>query len=595
MRAIGARRSRLGAEEGCVGPGGASAAAGSSARGGRRSQLAGVLTLAALVALGLTGASGGTTALGQATIFDGLGFDTCEAPSPAALQAWLDSPYRVLGIYIGGANRACANAQLSPTWVAATEGLGWGLAPLYVGLQAPCVAQGGLQKIGAQTAASEGTAAADDAVADASELALPSGSPIYFDMEGYALNDPACTQTVQTFLSAWVSGLHAQDYLAGVYGSASSTMRDLQALATTSAAPDDVWIADWDGDTSVFGDPYLTDALWTNHQRIHQFSGGHNESYGGVTLNIDSDAVDAAVVSSVGGPVSAPTTPAPTGASTLSAAGSVATSDGVAAVSWSAGTFAQSVVVSLTPSLPAQPVAGFGSGGYGVDLQVQQTATTIPVSSFSEPLTIHIGPQNGKLAPMESSAGTTWLGLPELVGNLLPVGADAGYAREPDGSIEIVTKVPGYFALLPDTTPPPAPATLTGHFSQGTLVLHWPAAVDSNGDAVSYQVSLSETPLLTVSGETTAALRTFHPDGPSVYRVTASDAAGNISPPSPALVVLPTERPTSAPAALPAWTWEVFNWQERGSLGPRPKAPLPLPPWYWKWRAWRVSPFHLRS
>ena len=37
----------------------------------------------------------------------------------------------------------------------------------------------------------------------------------------------------------------------------------------------------------------LPDSMWANHQRVHQYIGGHNESYGGVTINIDTNAVDA--------------------------------------------------------------------------------------------------------------------------------------------------------------------------------------------------------------------------------------------------------------------------------------------------------------
>ena len=51
---------------------------------------------------------------GKATAFTGYAFDACNAPKPESLTAWLASPYRALGIYIGGANRACANTQLSP-------------------------------------------------------------------------------------------------------------------------------------------------------------------------------------------------------------------------------------------------------------------------------------------------------------------------------------------------------------------------------------------------------------------------------------------------------------------------------------------------
>ncbi len=573
-----------------------------AAAAGRRRALLGrarpivAACLAAFLAFGAVQGGGGATAQGQATLYTGLGFDTCEAPSLTTLQAWLASPYRALGIYIGGANRACTNAQLSPSWVASAEGIGWAIAPLYVGLQAPCGSQAGLSVISAQAAAGQGTSAADDAIASASQLGLPAGSPIYFDMEGYALDNPGCTQTVQTFLSAWVAELHNQGYLAGVYGSAGSTMRDLQALTTTSSAPDDVWIADWNGDTSVFGDPYVSDALWADHERVHQFSGGHVESYGGITLDIDGDSLDGAVVGAAGGAQVTPApTPTPT-ASTLSAAGSVTSADGVASVSWQAGTFQRSVVVSLTPSLPATLVPGFGSGGYGVQLQVQQTATSLATTSFTAPLTIHIAPQQQpSLAPVSSASGTSWQALPELVGDLLPVGVSAGYAREPDGSIEIETRSAGRFALLPDSAPPPAPAALKGHFSHGSLVLSWPASTDPTGAPVAYQVSLTGQPLLTVTGQTDAALRAFHPHAPSVYRVRAIDAAGELSSPSPPLVVLPSQRPSAVPRALPTWAWLLFSWQLQGQVGTRPAAPLPPPAWYWQWRAWRIAPFHLRA
>jgi len=40
-------------------------------------------------------------------VFTGLGFDACSAPSPQAMSAWQSSPYRAIGIYIGGTNAAC--------------------------------------------------------------------------------------------------------------------------------------------------------------------------------------------------------------------------------------------------------------------------------------------------------------------------------------------------------------------------------------------------------------------------------------------------------------------------------------------------------
>ena len=79
-----------------------------------------------------------------AAVYTGQAFDTCAAPSASTMQGWLSSPYRGIGIYIGGANRACGDGNLSAGWANTVQAQGWKLAPLYVGLQAPCVNQGGL-------------------------------------------------------------------------------------------------------------------------------------------------------------------------------------------------------------------------------------------------------------------------------------------------------------------------------------------------------------------------------------------------------------------------------------------------------------------
>ena len=135
-----------------------------------------------------------------------------------------------------------------------------------------------------------------------------------------------------------------------MYGSAASTIRDVQAI---SPLPDDVWIANWNGQASVFGDQYVSDSLWADHQRVHQYKGGHKETWGGVTINIDSDYVDGAVV----GPVVAtpPPPPPPT-------AGSVGSGDNQATASWPDGAFAASAVVTLTPATPTVAPTGFGCG-----------------------------------------------------------------------------------------------------------------------------------------------------------------------------------------------------------------------------------------
>src|SRR5690349_6203206 len=66
----------------------------------------------------------------QPGTYGGAGFDACTAPSSATMAAWLASPYRAVGVYFGGDNRACAQPNLTPAWVAEQQAAGWHLLPL---------------------------------------------------------------------------------------------------------------------------------------------------------------------------------------------------------------------------------------------------------------------------------------------------------------------------------------------------------------------------------------------------------------------------------------------------------------------------------
>ena len=70
----------------------------------------------------------------------GYAFDTCQAPSQAAMDVWWEnSPYWGVGIYTSGRNRFCdVQVELSPAWVATQNSRGWRLFPIHVGLQASC-------------------------------------------------------------------------------------------------------------------------------------------------------------------------------------------------------------------------------------------------------------------------------------------------------------------------------------------------------------------------------------------------------------------------------------------------------------------------
>ncbi len=141
------------------------------------------------------------------------------------MSAWSSSPYRRDRVYIGGANRGCSQPNLTAGWVRKQITAGWGLIPIYVGLQAPGTCCG-CAAIKRGEAKSQGRAAARDAIADAQGLGLGSGSPVYFDMEGYSRTSTN-SKAVLRFLSGWTARLHAGGYLSGVYSSAGSGIVDL--------------------------------------------------------------------------------------------------------------------------------------------------------------------------------------------------------------------------------------------------------------------------------------------------------------------------------------------------------------------------------
>lgn len=235
------------------------------------------------------------TAARSAAVFTGEGFDACSAPSARTMKAWLSSPYRAVGVYIGGLNRACTQPNLTPEWVAAQTAAGWHLIPTWVGLQAPTSACSSCAKLSSSQATAQGAAEAIAAVEAASALAMGPGSPIYFDMESYSQTSSATAATL-AFLEAWTSKLHQLGYVSGVYSSSASGIEDLAGqLGSGYELPDHLWIANWNGSTST-ADPVVPASAWALHQRIHQYRGGHNETYGGVTINIDNDYVDAATV-----------------------------------------------------------------------------------------------------------------------------------------------------------------------------------------------------------------------------------------------------------------------------------------------------------
>jgi len=227
--------------------------------------------------------------------YTGHAFDTCAAPSLAAMKAWhTDGFYGGAAVYIGGKNRGCSQPNLTASWVKSLSTVGWKFIPLYVGSQPSC-GSGGSVKISATTAAAVGKSEADDAVAKASALGFKAGSPIYLDMESYDITNTSCNNAVLTYVRAFDKELHVKIYRTGLYGFSSSSAKAIATATNKTDLPGNLWYALWDKVYTTTSDWPWGSTQFTNHSRAHQYLVNSKETRGGYTITVDRDAWDAPV------------------------------------------------------------------------------------------------------------------------------------------------------------------------------------------------------------------------------------------------------------------------------------------------------------
>jgi len=271
-----------------------------------RRTLAGLAIAGLAATVGLTASSSTATTTNAVTPgpMVGYGFDQCEAPSQAAMTAWLtSSPFRAVGIYMSGALRFCqAQTNLTPAWVSTQLATGWQLLPIHLGAQASCTTRDRYQqdKISADptnnyaAARAQARVEAKQAVAAAQALGIVAGSTIYYDLEAFNASITSCRLSSLWFLSTWTRKLHALSYVSGVYSSALSGIKVLDDARVTpgnrATMPDQIWIADWNGSADASSSFVRPDG-WVG-KRIHQYQGGHRETWGGVSINIDRNYLD---------------------------------------------------------------------------------------------------------------------------------------------------------------------------------------------------------------------------------------------------------------------------------------------------------------
>ena len=255
-----------------------------------------------------------------------LGFDVKPVAAAATMKPWL-SAYADTGVYLGGCNgprvtptspgvsggadpcginrpscapqkvngiTVCYFSQCTPSgankcWKYYNNNLseqnmgdilddGWGVIPIWVGLQAPC---GNSNYYLLSSADGDPTTAGQNEAKMAGKRAVALGLTgiVYYDMEYYS-GDKNCSSEVQQFLKGWIEGLHnlTPAFLAGIYVNVAN-INDFTAL---NPAPDTTWVASWDHNEKERFDK-------DNPNWIHQFCSDFSK---GNSHNCTTNAID---------------------------------------------------------------------------------------------------------------------------------------------------------------------------------------------------------------------------------------------------------------------------------------------------------------
>jgi hypothetical protein len=230
------------------------------------------------------------------------GFDTSIYPGDATMRTWrAESPYRWVGYYL----RSPCRRDHSWTGRRATlEGMGWGLAPLYVGEQ-----DWGAASLPPDTAADPGAAlpggvrcrtanlTAERGRADAAEAGelmagegFPAGSVVYLNVERVE----RITPELLAYVGAWFDALlDAGRYRPGLYAHAHNA-GDLHAVLTAAFVRRGVlqrprlWVARSGGfalDRRPADSGFDAAFIWQGLIDVH-------ETWGGVRLRIDANVAE---------------------------------------------------------------------------------------------------------------------------------------------------------------------------------------------------------------------------------------------------------------------------------------------------------------
>jgi photosystem II stability/assembly factor-like uncharacterized protein len=201
----------------------------------------------------------------QSGVSQQLAFDKTDTLTIPEMQTyWNSSPFYNVGIYLPNSPNRHNDPNLvgdnGAAWISAASSQGWGIIPIWFGLQAPCACNPTKANTAktypacnhfkhtysekSDQAKQDGKNQADKAIASAVGLGLD-GTVIYEDQEIYdssykfADTGTTCGATSQAYLSGFVQEIHANGGILGVYGSVFNV--------ADFAGADDVWIANGSG------------------------------------------------------------------------------------------------------------------------------------------------------------------------------------------------------------------------------------------------------------------------------------------------------------------------------------------------------------
>jgi hypothetical protein len=226
------------------------------------------------------------------------GFDTSRYPGDDAMRAWRSpaSPYRWVGFYL---QSPCRRDTSWNGTRAMLEGMGWGIAILYVGQQAWEGSAAVQQDSAAVTppactrallTESRGTADANDAIARAAAEGFAQGMTIFLDIERMSV----VPDSMRNYYRAWVEQIWRDGrYRPGIYGhrlNADAINGDIEsARAADPTRPAVRWWVTGGSDFTLARAPRDAGVAFAS-----VWQGVHNarERWNDVTLDIDINVAD---------------------------------------------------------------------------------------------------------------------------------------------------------------------------------------------------------------------------------------------------------------------------------------------------------------